>query len=83
MLGVVVFFNILSMIYNPIIYDLRLIKLRHKIHVTFFEKPETKIHEKKITFLTSQNAWGYLLSDVKIYDAPGVPAFIFGRVPIE
>ena len=38
---------------------------------------------EKITFLTPLNAWGYLLSDVNIYDDPGVLTFIFDRVSIE
>ena len=38
---------------------------------------------KKSHFLTSLNVWGHLLSDVKIYDVPGVLTFIFDRVTIE
>ena len=38
---------------------------------------------KKITFSTSPNVWGHMLSDVKIYDVPGVLAFMFDWAPIE
>ena len=38
---------------------------------------------KNSHFLTSLNAWGHLLSDVKNYDVPGVLTFIFDRVPSE
>ena len=63
------------MIYNAIVYDLRLIKLRHQIHVPFFHG--------KAHFLTSLNVWGYRLSDVTQNLVPGVLTFIFDRVPIE
>ena len=38
---------------------------------------------KNIAFLTSLNAWGHLLSDVKIYDVPGFLTFILDLVPTE
>ena len=59
--GVVVFFNILSMIFkNSIyVYDLRLIKLRHQVRVPFFflDKLDIKLHAK-ITFLNSSKCLG-------------------------
>ena len=38
---------------------------------------------EKSQFFKSLNVWGHLLSDVKIYDVPGVLTFMFDRVPIE
>ena len=82
MLGVIVFsiffLRVIMLIFVTFISLNCVIKFK-----TIFRKTGEETSWKKSHILTYLNAWWYLLSDVKIYDDPGVWTFILDRVPIE
>ena len=82
MLGVIVFSILFPWVIIIIYVNFIVLNCVIKFKITY-RKTREETSWKKSHFLTYLNAWGHLLSDVKIYDDPGVWTFILDRVPIE